>query len=493
MTRPLTLLIAALGGEGGGVLTNWIVGAARRARLPVQSTSIPGVAQRTGATTYYIEIWPEPSPAENGRRPVMSLSPAPGEVDIVAATELLEAGRCILSGFVSPDRTSLIASTHRVYTTHEKMAMGDGRFDPETLHKAAKERSKSLLLFDMHTLAREAGAVTNAVMLGVIAGSGRLPIPPEVFEAGIEAEGKMVEANLRGFRAGLEAARNSNVVVFDAPAPRTAARRGSNAVFERARAEFPVAVQDVLAEALARLIGYQDAAYAELYLDRLLPLREMDPDLLTAVARHLAVRMSYEDIIRVAALKTRAGRFVRIRADLEAGDDEPVRVVDFFKPRLAEVCDILPPGPAGWLRGRAEARPRLGRWQRALRIDTTSIAGFLSVWVLARLRPLRRRSSRFAAETAAIEGWLADIGKATARDTALAREICECAGLFKGYGDTHRRGAETYARIRETLIHPALDGGDPAASAAAISRARAAALADPAGRALSAELAAAQG
>jgi indolepyruvate ferredoxin oxidoreductase beta subunit len=48
--RPVSILIAALGGQGGGVLTDWIVGAAEHAGLPAQATSIPGVAQRTGAT-----------------------------------------------------------------------------------------------------------------------------------------------------------------------------------------------------------------------------------------------------------------------------------------------------------------------------------------------------------------------------------------------------------------------------------------------------------
>ena len=56
--RPITILICALGGEGGGVLSEWLVEAALQAGYPVQSTSIPGVAQRTGATTYYVEIFP---------------------------------------------------------------------------------------------------------------------------------------------------------------------------------------------------------------------------------------------------------------------------------------------------------------------------------------------------------------------------------------------------------------------------------------------------
>ena len=76
-TRPVTLLIAALGGEGGGVLTDWIVSAAEACGLPVQSTSIPGVAQRTGATTYYVEIFPVPHRELGGKRPVLGSSNRP--------------------------------------------------------------------------------------------------------------------------------------------------------------------------------------------------------------------------------------------------------------------------------------------------------------------------------------------------------------------------------------------------------------------------------
>src|SRR5437868_13443542 len=124
--RPFTLVIAALGGEGGGVLTDWIVSAAEAHGLPVQSTSIPGVAQRTGATTYYVEIFPVPLAQLVGRRPVLALAPGAGDVDLAVASELLEAGRAISNGFVTTDRTLLISSVSRVYLTVEKMQMADG-------------------------------------------------------------------------------------------------------------------------------------------------------------------------------------------------------------------------------------------------------------------------------------------------------------------------------------------------------------------------------
>ena len=160
--RPITILIAALGGEGGGVLADWIIAAASAQDYPVQSTSIPGVAQRTGATTYYLEIYPAKASALGERRPVMTLAPAPSFVDVMVASELLEAARAMQNGFVTPDRTTLIASTHRIYTTAEKMAMGDGRADGARILEAARELAKRAVLFDMQGLAESSGTVISA-------------------------------------------------------------------------------------------------------------------------------------------------------------------------------------------------------------------------------------------------------------------------------------------------------------------------------------------
>ena len=146
---PIKLLIAALGGEGGGVLTNWIVSAAEAAGYPVQSTSIPGVAQRTGATTYYIEIFPVKAAELGGKRPVLALTPGVGDIDIAVASELLEAGRTVANGFVTPERTHLIASTSRLYAMDEKIAMGDGRFDQDKLIKIVTDNARDALLIDM--------------------------------------------------------------------------------------------------------------------------------------------------------------------------------------------------------------------------------------------------------------------------------------------------------------------------------------------------------
>ncbi|MEM1161566.1 MAG: 2-oxoacid:acceptor oxidoreductase family protein, partial [Pseudomonadota bacterium] len=92
----------AVGGQGGGVLANWIVDLAERGGYAAQMTSVAGVAQRTGATIYYIEMAPRGS-----HQPVFALAPSPADVDILIASELMEAGRAVMRGFVTPDRTTL--------------------------------------------------------------------------------------------------------------------------------------------------------------------------------------------------------------------------------------------------------------------------------------------------------------------------------------------------------------------------------------------------
>ena len=201
-----TILIAALGGEGGGVLSNWLADAAEADGFIVQTTSVPGVAQRTGATTYYLEFFPG-AEVPAGERPVMGLLPTPGEVDVVLASEIVEAGRVIFNGFVVPDRTTLIASTHRIYAISEKMAMGDGRIDTQSVTEAAQQLAKAAHLFDMDKLAQRSGSVINAVLLGALAGADAAPISIEAMKAAITKGGIAVEANLAGFEAGFAALR----------------------------------------------------------------------------------------------------------------------------------------------------------------------------------------------------------------------------------------------------------------------------------------------
>jgi indolepyruvate ferredoxin oxidoreductase, alpha subunit len=492
--RPLTILIAALGGEGGGVLTDWIVAAAASQGFPVQSTSIPGVAQRTGATTYHIEMVPaailSPGAAKPERRPVLSLAPGVGDVDLVVASELLEAGRAIAGGYVTPDRTTTIASTSRSYLVVEKMAMRDGRYDPQRLIEAVEKNSRATLLLDLEAIAREAGAMINAVMLGAMAGARALPIPAGAFEAAIRADGKAVDANLRGFRAGFAAASAGSHLPGAAP-QRPHAPSPALADLEREIATMPAAAQTVMIEGVRRLAAYQDLAYARLYLDRLKPVRDADAKagaggrLLAAVARQLALRMSYEDVIRVAQAKVDPARFARIVREMGVRPGQTFAITEYLKPGIEELCSILPGFLARRILAVAARFPVLARAHWGMAINSRSISGYLRFALLAKLRPLRRGTFRFQQEQEAIEAWLKLIAQAAPLSAELAIEVAECAGLVKGYGDTHRRGAGNYRVIAAQVIAPALAGAMAARRAIdAVASARTAASLDPEGEAL---------
>jgi len=484
--RPLTVLVAALGGEGGGVLADWLVAAATAAGYPVQSTSIPGVAQRTGATTYYVEVYPAKREALDGRRPVLALTPSPGNVDLMVASELVEAGRAMQNGFVSPDRTVLVASTHRVYSVAEKMAMGDGRADADRIRKAADELAKRAILFDMADATAQSGTVISAVMFGAIAGAGELPLSRAECEEAIRHGGKGVEASLRGFALGYARAAAPLTDEATTPSPAGAKAWRANPI-ERVRGAFPAPAQPILEEGVARTTDYQDGRYAALYLDRLEPIARIDRapggKLTTETARFLALWMCYEDVIRVADLKTRRSRFERVRAEVQAKPDEPVHIVEYLKPGVEEVAAVLPPRLARWLTGWAARRGLTDRLNVGLYVKTTSVFGFLQLRTLAAMRRWRRMTSRFHDEQTLIDRWLAAITVAAKRDLDLALEIALCGRLIKGYGETHRRAKANFLRILDTIVRGGEFASDPA-RAAAVKAAREAALADPEGRKL---------
>jgi indolepyruvate ferredoxin oxidoreductase beta subunit len=494
-TRTCNILLAALGGEGGGVLADWIVSAATLAGYPIQSTSVPGVAQRTGATTYYLEIFPHRLADDQGLLPVFALTPTPGDVDVVVASELVEAGRAIQNGFVTADRTTLIASTSRVYTIAERMAMADGRFDRDRLVSAARTVSHRALLFDMAEIAAAIGAPINSVLFGALIASGALPIERAHAEDAIRRAGKAVDGNLEGFSRGFEGAMQAASRADTADdGPRAAIPAGSSTELS---AEAPESVREIVALGIARLTEYQGRWYADRYLERLGPILDLerkagskDFAVTGEAARYLALWMSYEDVIRVADLKTRPGRQQRVRSEVRARPGDIVRVVDFLKPGVEELCSVLPPALGRRLHDLARRRGWAGRLNVGMRIRSTNISGYLLLRTLASLRWWRPYTWRFQEETARIERWLQAIARAGARDLMLGLEIAACGQIVKGYGETHARATSNFDLIASRYFGEASE--DPAALARAIRSAREAALSDPEGQALAKAIARSQ-
>jgi indolepyruvate ferredoxin oxidoreductase beta subunit len=233
-----------------------------------------------------------------------------------------------------------------------------------------------------------------------------------------------------------------------------------------------------------RLLDYQGARYTELYLKRLARFARKphtDGAFIRELARHLAVRMSFEDTIRVAQLKLRDGRIERLRGEARARDGDLVEVVEFLKPGPDEIFSLLPPSL-----GRAAlgfvARRGWSEKSIAMRVHTTGLGGYLRLKFLAGLRIWRPRTLRYAEEQRWIENWLSLAERALALDAAFAREVVETARLVKGYGETYKRGHANWRRIVTEIVEPMLAQRLPKGLAAdAVLQCRIAALADPEG------------
>jgi|HubBroStandDraft_4_1064222.scaffolds.fasta_scaffold03282_6 indolepyruvate ferredoxin oxidoreductase beta subunit len=503
-TRTIKMTIAALGGQGGGVLTDWLIAIAEANDYIVQSTSVPGVAQRTGATLYYLEFFPRDEAKHHGGEPVMALMPVAGDVDCVVASELAEAGRAIARGLVSPERTTLIASTHRSYAIGEKSALGRGVTDWQQLLELVRTQGKRSILFDMEQTARKHHSVISAVLLGAISGAKVLPFPKSRFAEAVSRSGLAVATNLAAFEdahrqaesGGVQAAAEKGAAEKGArlrPVPQTSRTVTLQPLLDRVR-RLPTAVQPLVLEGVRRTLDYQDRAYSELYLERLERIAALDTQraapeagsLTQAVASSLALWMTFEDTIRVADLKTRSERFARVRTEIGAAPGQLFGITEFLRPGVAEIAGTLPAALGSWVMRSPRVIRRLNRLTGGRQIRSTTVSGFLLLRALAGLRLWRRATWRFRQENARIEAWLAAIERHAATRYALAVEFARSQRLVKGYGETHERGWRNFSALTQQLelLASRADG------AVLLSRLQEAALADEEGTALAREIAA---
>jgi indolepyruvate ferredoxin oxidoreductase, beta subunit len=315
---------------------------------------------------------------------------------------------------------------------------------------------------DFAQLAEQAGSLIAPALYGALAASGSLPFSREQFEATITRGGVGVKTSLKAFAAGFDAVHSSpaaaSVQTFEeATTLKVGARLARLA--ERIQKDFAPANHATLAAGITRMADYQDVAYAARYLDQLMPLARAlhnDPamahELMDETARHLALWMSYEDTVRVADLKTRRTRFGRVGDEVKISKTQHLGINEFLHPRIEEIADTLPAAWGRWLLKTSWARSVLHPFINKGRVvQTSSIRGYLLLYAIAALRPLRPKSLRFGIEQQRISDWLKNIVELAPTKPALALEVARTQRLVKGYGDTHARGWGNYQRIMAKL------------------------------------------
>jgi indolepyruvate ferredoxin oxidoreductase beta subunit len=510
MTQPVSILLCALGGEGGGVLANWLIDVARLADCPAQATSIPGVAQRTGATTYYLEIYPIQRTELAGRMPVLGLNPLPGRLDALVSSELLETARQIANGLASNDRTCVISSSSRTLTTAEKMVMGDGRQDDGALMGVIAENSLRHHVLDMARICQETGTLVSAVMLGAIAASGLLPFSRAHYESVLAGKSASAKASLRGFEMAYDHVSKQKEQAqylekvwspsFSQSEPLSSEQDDNSDFNAQAQvptqvlAEFPADMRKVLALAYNRVAQYQGQAYAQLLIERLRKIKQQETDGASNAAscpvtaestRWLALWMAYDDIIQVAFLKSRAHRWQRVSEEVKLQEGELLKIYDHFKPGVPELAAMLPVSWAQALLKWDKQRIANGKspWSMPIKLARHSVWGMLSLRFLSLLRVFRPYGHRYITEQALIEEWLSGIGRAFSVSPLLALEVARCGQLIKGYGSTNERGKENLLHILHTVCVPN-SAKSVAEQISAVAQIRKAALQDEAGQQL---------
>ena len=227
-----------------------------------------------------------------------------------------------------------------------------------------------------------------------------------------------------------------------------------------------------VSDAIHLLMDYQSASYAQLYVDRLrrfMGRQDIDAATFCEIARLMAMRMSYEDPIRIAQLKL---------AELESGAGRaPSTDVKTF--RLDELIDSLPAPVAeralealnmvGWLHKRV-----------SIPFSTTSRWSVRRLKLEAGLKRWRQFSKRFDHERLWVERWLHMISRSIVKQPDATPAVVETATMVQGYGDVYRQGLADWHAIIDGLAKPAFDGALPLSDLSnAIAEARAAIMPDP--------------
>ncbi len=464
--QPYKVALLAVGGDGGSVLTNWVTALAETNGYWCQATSIAGVAQRTGATVYYMELIPLAEITVNKKlmTPVLAQMPAPADVDVLLATELMEAGRALAREFISK-KTTAIFSSHRNLAIKEKEKPGDGIVNSEKILKMVNKHAKTCLYGNFKFIADKNNSVISATLLGALAASETLPFKKASFIKVIKKSGITVPANLAAFEEAFEYIKTfkhqpkpfqSELKQAELKSiPKYSKHKKWNLLIQDIKVRFPLELHDIVYCGAKHLADWQNINWAKEYLKKLTVFLEREKkhpkqqfQLSEQLARYLAIAMSYDDLVYVADMKTRRERFVEMYAQVNAKENDLVTTTDYLHPSFKEFCGFLP----AKLGQRAAANKTMEKsftkyFDRDRRMKSTGILGFTLLYIMGGMKSWRLKTLRHFKEMQLMTEWLANITEAMKVNYQLAVQITKTYRLKKGYGSTSERGESKFHLI----------------------------------------------
>jgi indolepyruvate ferredoxin oxidoreductase len=290
LAQPYNVLFTGVGGTGVTTVAAVLAMAAHVDGHAASSLDMTGLAQKGGPVLSHIRFAREPDMISTGRVP-------PASADVVIACDLVVAAGGDALNLMDADRTAAYANSD-VTPTSEFIRNRSKRFESDLLSARVKRQATEFEAFDAEALAMgylHEAIYTNMIMAGFAWQKGRLPISLRALYRAIRLNGTKVEDNMAAFNIGrIAAADPARLIKQEDPRGETAEKPLDELIEDRA----------------ARLVAYQNDAYAAKYRDIVAKVRDAEEaaglgEKLTRAAATYAYKvMAYKDEYEVARLFT---------------------------------------------------------------------------------------------------------------------------------------------------------------------------------------------
>lgn len=463
--KSLRVLIGTVGGQGGGVLSDWLIHGLLNANWNAVSIGLLGLSQRAGTVTYYCE-----ASSDKEVKVVNSMFAVPGDVNLFIGQELLELGRLLSSGYASEDCV-IVGSLGRTYTTLEKMPAEAGVYDSSIIAAAANNLSPNnnyLIDAPAFVTANNLQNLTgNAFLLGVVVASEVINLPPEPFIKAIEDSEVNVKGNIQAFQLGYRMFKEGkihpglNQLVDEKKLRASSNGKPPSSTYYLAESILGNCSEEtiqLIKFSCDRLESYQDKRYVQSYLKMIEDIQgqgQVREKTINAFVKNAALWLCYEDIPRVGQLKTDPDRYLKIFKEHGIDSNHIVKITDFFVPDVEQLVGMLPKPLASLVKkvGLLFSKDFESK-SFPLRIQSTSIFGYWALRFLALGRYWRRQSLRHQVEMQHFNYWFNNLRRIQDQSPAVAQIVAELGRVVKGYGHVRVKAInDVYTFIDEAVPH----------------------------------------
>lgn len=421
--RHQRIMVAGVGGTGVVTIGALLSMSGHMAGRNVAVLDQVGMAQKGGAVTSHVHI---------ARDDIQAVRIPVGQASLVIVCDQIVGNSRDVMSAIAPGKTCVIANADVLITgefTQNRNAIADSSLLARRLEQhAGADRFIAYPFVRLAEALLGDAIASNLMMLGAAYQKGWVDVDLSALEAAVGLNGVAVDFNLAAFAWGRQ-------LVVD---PASVVASAGLAEPERQT------LDDMVAERAAFLTEYQNADYADQYLDRIDEVRAAESRLGThlalteAAARGLFKVMAYKDEYEVARLYT-DGTF---RKAIEHRFEGPVKLSFHMAPPIMARRDPV----TGHLRKR-----RLGSWMMPV------------LAVLARFRGLRGTAldpfggtHERRAERALIGAYSALLSRLAAEvNRENQDELARIAGLVmdvRGYGHVKEASLAAYQANLEVAL-----------------------------------------